>query len=178
MECVRKISAAWDVVTTKVIANCWKKTGIVPDLDDHGVSSATNIASANWKHEQAEFDIMLHSLKPLVSYEVVESKDFVNIPEENDAIHHALNIDEIVNSIEDHQEGTDEGGDDDEFELSKVTALKALNAVKDATLFLEQQESTTSILCHPANLRKLAQDISRIHLGSTTQEVLETFGFG
>ena len=178
MEGVCKISIAWDAVTKMTIANCWKKTGIVPDLDDCGILAATNIMNANWEDEQTELDIILDSLKPLADYEVVASKDFVIIPEENDAIHHMLSIDEIVNSIKDQQEEkSDEGEDEDEPELPKVTSSKALNATKDITQFLEQQDSAPSILCHLANMCKLMQDISQIHLNSKTQRSLEVFGF-
>src|SRR5256885_10174398 len=90
------IASAWDTVTTTTISNCWKKMGI---MNTNDMTAATHFVEANIQDEELQLNSALNVLEPLVNYKILNPQEYIDVSAENEAIHHMLSIEEIVNTI-------------------------------------------------------------------------------
>ncbi|CAG8774602.1 5245_t:CDS:1, partial [Ambispora leptoticha] len=132
---VYNIASAWDTVTTIIISNCWKKMGI---MNTNDMTAATHFVKTNIQDKELQLNLALNILEPLVNYEILNPQEYIDIPVENEAIHHMLSIKKIVNTIS--QSDDTDNSDNDGLEFSKILISLALSSIHNISLFLQQED--------------------------------------
>ena len=128
LEACRMSKQAWDSVSSKTIANCFRKAGFIhnnnSELLDNGIEQAEQSDFVNEVYIQAEKN---------VPYE-----QYINF--DNDlAVSGTLTDTDIVKEIICDNESSEE--EDEVFLKPKVTITQALNSISQLNSFIEEQEN-------------------------------------
>ncbi|CAG8680422.1 6182_t:CDS:2, partial [Ambispora gerdemannii] len=156
LNAVHNIATAWDAVTATTISNCWKKTGIVNTND---IITAAHIIDATIQDEELQLGSALNVLRPLANYEVIDPQEYVDISTENDAIHRILSIKEIISIIRQQDDNT-ENSDEDGPAPPKISISVALSSINNISLFLQQEDPSSSTQNQLAILRQLTRELN------------------
>jgi hypothetical protein len=147
LQAMRLAEQAWGKVTQGTIANCWRKSGILPTADtasDDGedsdspdscvlrVSDGTGPIPADPALQQAEAALPevlgeFQEVRVLQRKNVIDIEDLINMPEEQ--IVEDATDEEIVEAVQraraSAEEGGDDGEEDTELKPSRKEALQA-----------------------------------------------------
>ena len=144
LEAIRLAVDAYDNVTCETIKNCWRKTGIIPQLDCISLH----------EQESDETDVSL-AIESLNLSNPMTAAEYLSLDGEDEIEGHD-DIEDIVSSLAVHEV-------DDEEEVQqekKVASAEAMKAGETVRRFFEQQESdcTAYIVLH----KKLREAIGSI----------------
>ncbi|RHZ87116.1 hypothetical protein Glove_40g7 [Diversispora epigaea] len=140
-EAIEYVARSWDDITTTTIQNCWKKTGILPDLINNSDSteelSEENIELTNLLYEKSSEENTAH--QKLIN----EIETYINAIDEPLLTEDILFESEIItmvvadNEIENNL-SPDSEEETEESPLPPVTSKEALNALKVLIRYEEQ----------------------------------------
>ena len=109
----------------------------------------------------------------LVNYEILNLQEYIDVPAENEAIHHMLSIEEIVNTIS--QPDNTNNSDNDGPEFPKISISLALSSIHNISLFLQQEDPSLSTQNRLTILRKLTRELNSMFIERKTQKTLDDY---
>ena len=140
---------AWENVTSQTIANCWKKTGILPDVDN-------NSSTLNLLNEEDDLQSLIDQFgfsDPLSASEIISMI--------------------ISNEQDQDEEGIEEGIGE---EAPPVLNMEALLSIEKLKLYIEQQSDNLQVSNDELkSLKSLKRKIKLIEFNSSQQTNLHSF---
>jgi hypothetical protein len=165
---IKFTAKAWKKVTSQTIINCWKKTGILPDIDNE-IENATSILDLSNVEELNDLQILIDKLaftNPISASEYIE----IDKTNENDEI----NLQDIISIINPTEE--DQNQEEIIEEFPSVTNKEALYAIKTLDTYVEQQSEKLQLSENEFKLLKsLKRKIKKIDFDSHQQSTLDSF---
>ncbi|CAG8715421.1 3275_t:CDS:1, partial [Ambispora leptoticha] len=131
----------------------------------------THFVKANIQDEELKLNSALNVLQPLVNYKILNLQEYINVPVENEAIYRMLSIEEIVNTIS--RPDDTENSDNDGPEFSKISISLALSSIHNISLFLQQEDPSSSTQNRLTILRKFTRELNS--LLKKTQRTLDDY---
>ncbi|RGB38759.1 hypothetical protein C1646_812449 [Rhizophagus diaphanus] len=133
-EALQNSAEAWSMVSSQMISNCWKKTGILPPSDDE-IEDDDSIFDDF--EEKAELERLI-ALLPEGDH--LDAREYINIEDEM-AVEGALTDDEIMDAVLNADKEEEIVIIDDEFVpiLEKVSLKEAEKSVDNTIRFLYEQ---------------------------------------
>jgi hypothetical protein len=166
---IKYTAKAWENVTNQTIINCWKKTAILPDVDENS-TEVTSFLDSSRNDDENELQNLINELSftnPLSGLEYLSIDEM----EKNVDYDDLLNEEEIISMLNFNEENQDE---EDIEETPPISNRDALLAIEKVNLFVEQQfkEFTNEELKLLKNVKK---KIKKIEFNSTKQSKLDRF---
>jgi len=171
---IKYTTKAWENVTSQTIINCWKKTAILPDVDENSIEiqNATSFLDSSKNNNENDLQSLINELdfaNPLsgteyLSIDEVEKND-------NDNYEGFPNDEEIISMLNLNEEKEEE---DNIEEIPLVSSQDALLAIENVNLFVEQQfkEFTNEEL---KLLKTIKKKIKKVEFNSRKQSTLDSF---
>ncbi|GES84887.1 tigger transposable element-derived protein 6-like [Rhizophagus clarus] len=127
---------AWSIISSQMISNCWKKTGIL--LLNNEIEDDDSILDDFEEEEEAELERLI-ALLPEGDH--LDAQEYINIKDEM-AAEGVLTDDEIIDAILNADKEEEMVINDDEFVpiLEKVSLKEAEKSVDNMIRFLYEQE--------------------------------------
>ncbi|CAG8514448.1 6350_t:CDS:1 [Ambispora leptoticha] len=111
-------------------------------MNTNDMTATTHFVETNIQDEELQLNSALNILEPLVNYKILNPQEYIDIPAENEAIHHMLSIEEIVNTIS--QSDDIDNSDNNGPEFPKISISLALSSIHNISLFLQQEDPSLS----------------------------------
>ena len=164
-DAIKFTAKAWKRVTSQTIINCWKKTGILPDVDN-GIENSTSIlGSLNVE----ELNNLQNLIDELAFTNPISASEYIEIEKTNDE-NEEINLQDIILIINLTEE------DQNQEESSPVTNKEALSAIKTLDIYIEQQSEKLQLSENEFKLLKsLKRKIKKIDFDSYQQSTLDNF---
>ena len=166
-DAIKFTAKAWKRVTSQTIINCWKKTGILPDVDNNS-NEAENTTLLNVE----EVNDLQNLIDKLAPTNPISASEYITIDDtEKD---HEIDIDEqeIVLMITPNEQNQEEVIE--EFPL--VSNKEALLAIEKLNKYIDQQSEKLQLSDNEIKpLKSLKRKIKRIEFDSNQQSTLDTF---
>jgi len=118
---IKFTAKAWKRVTSQTIVNCWKKTGILPDVNSDEIENVTSVLNSLNVEELDDLQNLIDELAPT---DPMSSSEYIKIDEidENDEI----NLQDIVSIINPPEESQNQ--EEIIEELPSITNKEALSS--------------------------------------------------
>jgi len=158
---------AWENVTSQTIANCWKKTGILPDVDNN--SSTLNLLN--------EEDDLQSLIDQFGFSDPLSASEYITI-DETEKTHNPPNEEEIISMIISNEQDQDEEGIEEGIgeEAPPVLNMEALLSIEKLKLYIEQQSDNLQVSNDELkSLKSLKRKIKLIEFNSSQQTNLHSF---
>lgn len=168
LDAIYLVADAWKNVTRETIANCWKRTGILPINDNN---NELPIQLPNIEHEQVyELNEMIARLpidNPLSADEFLHLDDVLPIEEMPDDM---ILIEQIRHEHDDIDTQSDDDGDGIIEPLRRITLQEGNRSAKDLVEFLLQQDDGFCISAEELEIvRRVSESIKRKEMNSRRQ---------
>ena len=184
LQAIQYIIQGWNEVTAETIRNCWRHTKILPDDVEANDVSPDDIepddAEPDAEPDGVNPDLVLNEISRMLEIlnfpNLMEAKEFLNIPEEN-IVYEIPKDDQIIidlveifkrKSDDDNIDNLDEDEIDDSIEVETVSTNIALKSLKTVHTFLLQQENVDEC-------RKLANVIEKFIRRKQTQTTINQY---
>jgi hypothetical protein len=129
---IKFTAKAWKKVTSQTIVNCWKKTGILPDVDNEIENATSILGSLNVE----ELNSLQNLIDELAFTNPISASEYIEIEKTNDK-NEEINLQDIISIINPTEE--DQNQEETIEESSPVTNKEALSAIKTLDIYIEQQ---------------------------------------
>lgn len=172
-DAIKFTAEAWERVTSQTIINCWKKTGILPDVDNNSneTENTTSILNSLNVEEVNDLQNLIDKLAPT---NPISASEFITIDDtEKD---HEIDIDEqeIILMITQNEQNQEEEEVIEEFPL--VSNKEALLAIEKLNKYIDQQSEKLQLSNNEIKpLKSLKRKIKKIEFDSNQQSTLDTF---
>lgn len=167
-DAIKFTAKAWKRVTSQTIINCWKKTGILPDVDNN--SNETENTTLLNVEEVNDLQNLIDKLAPT---NPISASEYITIDDtEKD---HEIDVDEqeIVLMITPNEQNQEEEVIE-EFPL--VSNKEALLAIEKLNKYIDQQSEKLQLSDNEIKpLKSLKRKIKKIEFDSNQQSTLDTF---
>ena len=165
---IKFTAKAWKRVTSQTIINCWKKTGILPDVDNNSneTENATSILNSSNVEEVNDLQNLIDKLAPT---NPISASEYIEIDDSH--VSDELNLNDIVTIINPPEEN--ENQEEIIKELPPVTNKEALSAIKTLEIYIDQQSELNED--DFKLLKSLKRKIKKIEFDSNKQTTLDTF---
>lgn len=152
---IKFTAKAWKKVTSQTIVNCWKKTGILPDVDDEIENVTTILDSLNVEE--------LNNLQDLIDEfafnNPISASEYMEIDKTNE--NDEINLQDIISIINPTEE--DQNQEEIIEECPSVTNKEALSAMK-TDVYIEQQSEKLQLSENEfKSLKSLKRKIKKIN---------------
>lgn len=168
-DAIKFTAKAWKRVTSQTIINCWKKTGILPDVDNN--SDETENTTLLNVEEVNDLQNLIDKLAPT---NPISASEYITIDDtEKD---HEIDIDEqeIILMITPNEKNQEEEEVIEEFPL--VSNKEALLAIEKLNKYIDQQSEKLQLSDNEIKpLKSLKRKIKKIEFDSNQQSTLDTF---
>ena len=171
-DAIKFTAEAWERVTSQTIINCWKKTGILPDVDNNSneTENTTSILNSLNVEEVNDLQNLIDKLAPT---NPISASEYITIDDtEKD---HEIDIDEqeIILMITQNEQNQEEEVIE-EFPL--VSNKEALLAIEKLNKYIDQQSEKLQLSNNEIKpLKSLKRKIKKIEFDSNQQSTLDTF---
>ena len=171
-DAIKFTAEAWERVTSQTIINCWKKTGILPDVDNNSneTENTTSILNSLNVEEVNDLQNLIDKLAPT---NPISASEYITIDDtEKD---HEIDVDEqeIVLMITPNEQNQEEEVIE-EFPL--VSNKEALLAIEKLNKYIDQQSEKLQLSNNEIKpLKSLKRKIKKIEFDSNQQSTLDTF---
>jgi hypothetical protein len=166
---IKFTAKAWKRVTSQTIINCWKKTGILPNVDNN--SDETENTTLLNVEEVNDLQNLIDKLAPT---NPISASEYITIDDtEKD---HEIDIDEqeIILMITPNEKNQEEEEVIEEFPL--VSNKEALLAIEKLNKYIDQQSEKLQLSDNEIKpLKSLKRKIKKIEFDSNQQSTLDTF---
>jgi len=172
-DAIKFTAEAWERVTSQTIINCWKKTGILPDVDNNSneTENTTSILNSLKVEEVNDLQNLIDKLAPT---NPISASEYIKIDDtEKD---HEIDIDEqeIILMITQNEQNQEEEEVIEEFPL--VSNKEALLAIEKLNKYIDQQSEKLQLSNNEIKpLKSLKRKIKKIEFDSNQQSTLDTF---
>lgn len=172
-DAIKFTAEAWERVTSQTIINCWKKTGILPDVDNNSneTENTTSILNSLNVEEVNDLQNLIDKLAPT---NPISASEYITIDDtEKD---HEIDIDEqeIILMITQNEQNQEEEEVIEEFPL--VSNKEALLAIEKLNKYIDQQSEKLQLSNNEIKpLKSLKRKIKKIEFDSNQQSTLDTF---
>ncbi|CAG8474861.1 6202_t:CDS:2 [Dentiscutata erythropus] len=166
------ISDAWGAIDDEVVINCWKKTGILPAVENEEIIGASEFQDEENLLENDDLDTLLDEFSREDDYSATLTSamvDFFNNIDQTIATEEALMDQQIVNLVQNENNIVENDQDDSDEEPSEISTQEAYNALKTWLSFFEQQESSDFDMKDIKIFKKYSKIINRILSDSKKQ---------
>ena len=167
-DAIKFTAEAWERVTSQTIINCWKKTGILSDIDNNS-NEAENTTLLNVE----EVNDLQNLIDKLAPTNPISASEYITIDDtEKD---HKIDIDEqeIILMITQNEQNQEEEVIE-EFPL--VSNKEALLAIEKLNKYIDQQSEKLQLSNNEIKpLKSLKRKIKKIEFDSNQQSTLDTF---
>jgi hypothetical protein len=171
-DAIKFTAKAWKRVTSQTIINCWKKTGILPDVDNHSneIENATSILNSSNVEEVNDLQNLIDKLAPT---NPISASEYIIIDDtEKD---HEIDIDEqeIILMITPNEQNQEEEVIE---EFPPVSNKEALLAIEKLNTYIDQQSEKLQLSNNEIKpLNSLKRKIKKIEFDSNKQSTLDNF---
>lgn len=172
-DAIKFTAEAWERVTSQTIINCWKKTGILPDVDNNSNETENTTSILNSLNVEEVNDLQ-NLIDKLVPTNPISASEYITIDDtEKD---HEIDIDEqeIILMITQNEQNQEEEEVIEEFPL--VSNKEALLAIEKLNKYIDQQSEKLQLSNNEIKpLKSLKRKIKKIEFDSNQQSTLDTF---
>ena len=166
---IKYTAKAWKNVTSQTIINCWKKTGILPDVDNEIENATSSLDSLNVE----ELNNLQNLIDKLAFTNPISASEYIETDRTNDE-NEEISLQDIISIINPTEE--DQNPEEMIEELPPVTNKEALSAIKTLDIYIEQQSEKLQLSENEFKLLKsLKRKIKKIDFYSYQQSTLDSF---
>ncbi|KAF0452395.1 CENP-b protein 1 [Gigaspora margarita] len=175
------ISDSWDDVSSTTTKNCWRKTGILPNIDEPEADNINQHIESNILLENNEIEEIISKLPDESQYAPETAHavaTYLEIVDEPIATEEVLNDEEIIATVQAEKNKEPIGKDEDEDGEPDppVSAAKVCNAMQTVIHYEEQENSESNLtLVELGFLRKLLKKYKHIYEKSKKQTRITSF---
>lgn len=170
---IKFTAKAWKRVTSQTIINCWKKTGILPDVDNNSneTGNATSILNSSNVEEANDLQNLIDKLAPT---NPISASEYITIDDTEKDHEIDINEQEIILMITPNEQNQEEEEVVEEF--PPVSNKEALLAIEKLNKYIDQQSEKLQLNNNEIKpLKSLKRKIKKIEFDSKQQSTLDTF---
>jgi hypothetical protein len=141
-EAMEYVAQSWDSVKAETIINCWRKTGILPTVNDNAVQQNLGMEG---QEDQEGVELLLQQLSSIdtpLDKSLEEINQYLELIDLTIPTEQSLTDAEIIRLILDEEREKVELNDDEsDKERSVISTQEGLNSLKTWLQYFEEQES-------------------------------------
>jgi hypothetical protein len=171
------VARAWDLVKAETIINCWRKTGILPTVDDDDDIQQALIAQERASQEDQEgIEFLLQQVSSISDKSLEEVNQYLEIIDLTVSTEQPLTDTEIIRLILDEEhERVELNNDESDEEHLVISIQEGFNSLKTWMQYFEEQESEEFDMQEIRIFRKYMGIMQRKLIESKTQKNITSF---
>jgi len=179
-EAMEYVAQAWNSVKAETIINCWRKTGILPTInDDDDIQQALVAQEKTGQKDQEGIEFLLQqvsSIETISDKSLGEMNQYLEIIDLTVPTEQPLTDTEIIRLILDEEHERVELNDNESDEEHSVISMQeGLNSLKTWMQYFEEQESEEFDMKEMKIFRKYKGIMQRKFIESKTQKNITNF---
>jgi hypothetical protein len=172
-DAIKFTAKAWKRVTSQTIINCWKKTGILPDVNNNSneIENATSILNTSNVKEVNDLQNLIDKLPHI---NLISASEYITIDDTEKENEKDIDEQEIILMITQNEQNQEEEEAIEEF--PPVSNKEALLAIEKLNTYIDQQSEKLQLSNNEIKpLKSLKRKIKKIEFDSNQQSTLDTF---